>query len=503
MTFSRSLVGLAVLTALVTHTASAAPELIIANVRIVDVTQGVVTAPADVSIEHGLISAIDPVSEATSDAPRIDATGAYLAPGYWDMHVHLNHPALAERWLLPSFLVSGVVAVRDMAGDCVTPGCPNSISFMRDLQRRIDTHEILGPRIVAISSAIVNGPRAAEPGEPAWVTPATYEQGRALARRMKARGVDFIKPYDTLPRDAYFGMMAEARRLGLPVSGHIPHAVSTLEAIAAGQRGIEHAKHPAVDCSRFSRTFRDVVARWTAGESHRIYRSWADPARGDDNLGSFYPLMLATFDASLCQEVIAGMANSSSYYIPTLITRKFEALGDDAAFLDDARLRLVPASIRSAWQKDSGNFQRRFQDPQEKRSYVDFYELAVRLVGQAHQSGVRLLVGTDASDSYCFPGSGFHDELRELSRAGLSNQAILFAATTAAAQYMGQADRVGTVSVGKQAELVLLEANPLDDIANAARIRAVIRNGQVLDAQRLSDLEAGVARFVAEHESQH
>ncbi|MBL8267991.1 amidohydrolase family protein [Steroidobacter sp.] len=497
---SRSLL---VIGLLVAHAASAAPDLIIANVRIVDVTQGVVTAPADVSIEHGRISAISPVADAERDVPRIEAAGAFLAPGYWDMHVHLNHPTLAERWALPLFLASGVVAVRDMAGDCLTPGCKNNIKFMRDLQRRIDTNVILGPRIVAISSAIVNGPRAAEPGDPAWATPATYEQGRALARRMKARGVDFIKPYDTLPRDAYFGMMDEARRLGLPVSGHIPHAVSTLEALAAGQRGIEHAKHPAVDCSRFSRTFRDVVASWTAGDSPRIYRSWADPARGDENLGSFYPLMLATFDASICQNVIAGMASSSSYYIPTLITRKFEAFGDDVDFLDDSRLRLVPASIRSAWQKDSANFQRRFQDPQEKRSYVDFYELAMRLVGQAHEAGVHMLVGTDSSDSYCFPGSGFHDELKELSRAGLSNQAILFAATAAAAQYMGQADRVGTVSVGKQAELVLLDANPLEDIANAARIRAVIRNGKVLDAKMLSDLEANVARFVAEPESQN
>lgn len=491
------------LLALACATATHGASLTITNVRIVDVRNGTVSEPRDVEIEAGRIGAIRAPADrsATREEHRYDASGHYLVPGYWDMHVHLNHPGLVERWSLPLFLASGVTAVRDMAGDCWQPGCADNIKFVKGIQRRIERGELLGPRIVASASAPVNGPKGAAPGDPAWSTPTTEAEGRELARRLKARGVDFIKPYDTMPRAAYFGMLRAANEIGLAVGGHIPHGVSTLEALAAGQRSIEHAKHPAVDCSRFSRTFRDVVASWAAGESSRIYGNWANPGRGDVNLGSYYPLMLATFDDSLCRQVIAGMAASAAYYVPTLITRKFEARADEPGFIDDARLSLVPQSIREGWRQDSDRYRKRFQTPAEKRSYVDFYELGVRLVGAAHAAGVRILVGTDASDSYCFPGSGLHDEMLELRRAGMSNQAILYAATAAAAEFMGQSHRYGSVDTGKAADFVILAGNPLDDIAHARNIAAVIRDGRLLDRGMLLDLERRVASFVVDSRS--
>lgn len=498
-----TLTAVLTLLALAFGTTSEAARLTLENVRVVDVRDGSVSPPRDVEINDGRIGEIRNAAAAASntraqDGEHFDASGHYLVPGYWDMHVHLNHPVPAERWSLPLFIANGVTAVRDMDGDCWQPGCAQNLQFMRGIQRRIDRGEVLGPRVVAIASAVVNGPKGAAPDDPAWSTPTTERGGRELARRLKARGVDFIKPYDTMPRAAYFGMASEARKLGLTLSGHVPLGVSTLEALAAGQRGIEHAKHPAFDCNRFGRTFRDVASSWAAGESARIYGNWGEPARGDVSLGSFYPMMLATYDEKLCRQVIAGMAAAAAYYVPTLITRKFEARADDAQFLADDRLRFIPHSIRAGWQRDSDNYRRRFQVPAEKKAYVDFYELGVRLVGTSQAAGVRILVGTDASDSYCFPGSGLHDEMLELRRAGLSNRAILHAATLAAAEFIGMSDRYGSVDTGKAADLVILAANPLDDIANARNIAAVVRDGRLIDRAALRAMERRVEQFVVE-----
>jgi hypothetical protein len=479
----------ALVLALLAFAQAAGAALVITNVRIIDVVAGVAGEASDVAIDAGRITAIRPAGEPSAGTTeRFDGSGLYLVPGYWDMHAHVNAPELAASWLLPSFLAAGVTGVRDMAGDCWNVGCEDSIAFTRGLQQRISSGELSGPRIVAISSAAVGGPRVGEPGMPVWATPANAAQARKLADEARRRGVDLIKPYDTMTRAAYFAMMKRAREIGMPVGGHVPMSVSTLEAVRAGQRSIDHAKHPAIDCSRFSRTFHDVFAAWAAGDSQRIYRSWAEPGAAADNLGGYYQPILALHDETLCTQVIAEFAASGAYYVPTLITRKFEAFADESAFLDDSRLAGVPEAVRASWSEDAGNYRRRFADAAEKRAYVDLYRLAVRLVGESHRAGVPVLIGTDSPDSYCFPGSGYHDEMRELSQAGLSNADILRSATIVAARFMKLDDRFGSVAVGKTADLVLLEANPLDDIANAARIAALVRDGKLLDRAALGVL---------------
>lgn len=476
-----------------------AADLVIANVRVVDVVAGQVSEPRDVEVTGDRITAIhEPAAgaHAAVTGRRFDAQGGYLVPGFWDMHAHLNYPSVVEKWSLPLFTAAGVTAVRDMQGDCWRPGCDSTVQFMRGLQRKIGKGELLGPRIVAIASDLVHGPKA-RADNPARFAPSTAQGGKWIAREIKRRGADFIKPYDTLPRDAYFGMMSEARRIGLPVGGHVPLSVTTLEAVNAGQRTIDHAKHPALDCARYSRTFTEVYSTWAAGKSSSIYRGWARAENGDREIGSLYPMILATYDEALCEKVIAGIAASGAWYVPTLITRKFEAYADDLAFLKDDRLRLVPADIRKGWEEDAGNYQRRFKDRREKQVYVDFYELDIRLVGKMHAAGVPVLVGTDASDSYCFPGSALHDEMGELKRAGMSDADILRAATIVAARFMGQADRFGTVEAGKAADLVVLARDPLQDIANVRGIQAVVRDGKLLDRAALRELEEAAARFAA------
>lgn len=491
-------IALAVAVTSIGTDAMAAPAIEIRNVRIIDVRDGSTTPPRTVRIENGLIRGIEPTTRDSDRAANyVDGTSKYLVPGYWDMHAHVSSTELAASWIFPLFVASGVTGVRDTAGDCWVPDCKENIDSLRSAAARIESGEMLGPRIVAIGSDTVGGPRAAYEGLPEWASLLSSEQGRELARIVKGRGVDFVKPYDTIPRDAYFGMMAEARQVGIGVAGHVPKSVSMLEAVEAGQLSVEHAKHPAIDCSTFAPVFRGVFARWAAGESEWIYNGWADDNQSEHNLGGYYQHVLASFDEDICKEIISKFAASDAFYVPTLITRKFEALADDPAFLDDARLRFVPRRLHRSWKRDADNYEERFSNPVEKRAYVEFYELGVRLVGDIHRAGVPVLVGTDAPDSYCFPGSGYHDELQELKSAGLSNADILRAATYEAARVMNLEGSYGTIEVGKVADLLILNANPLSDIANAARISTVILNGRLLDRAALDALAEHAYAFAA------
>src|SRR5687767_10141695 len=182
-----------------------AESLIITNARVVNVADGTVSRPRDVAIEGNRIVAIRDASHPEPAGVRIhDAGGGFLTPGFWDMHAHVNSPEYAERWQLPLFLAAGVTGVRDMAGDCLEPNCRNTVQFTRSLQSRIAHGELSGPRILAISSALIHGPREHIEGTQPWTTPGDEAQSRALVQELKRRGVDFIKPYDTLPPAAYF-----------------------------------------------------------------------------------------------------------------------------------------------------------------------------------------------------------------------------------------------------------------------------------------------------------
>lgn len=470
-----------------------AESLVITNARIVNVVDGTSSEPRDVVIDGNRIVAIRDANHPAPAGARIhDAGGGYLTPGFWDMHAHVNSPEHAERWALPLFLAAGVTAVRDMAGDCFEPNCENTIQFTRSLQSRLARGEIVGPRILAISSALIEGPREGIEGAEPWSSPGDAAESRALVQELKRRGVDFIKPYDSMTRTAYFELLRAAHEVGLPVSGHVPMSVSSLEAVQAGQSTIEHAKHPLIDCSSYSQTFHRTFAAWAAGDSPDIYSSWAGGASGKTNLGSYYQPILSGFDQALCDRLIRDIAATQAYYVPTLITRRFEALADSESFLADPRINAVPQPLRQAWQEDAARYRKRFgASAREKQAYRDLHELAVQLVGRMHAAGVPVLVGTDSPDSYCFPGSGIVDEMRELQRAGMSNADVLRAATIEAAKFMRlQADH-GTVEAGKIADLVLLQNNPLEDIAHAARPRAVVFDGRLFDTQALRGLEEG------------
>ena len=190
--------------------------------------------------------------------------------------------------------------------------------------------------------------------------------------------------------------------------------------------------------------------------------------------------------------------NNVTWQVPTLVSSNVVAHANDASFAKDVRLAYAPSADREAWGPAQNMFVR-FSSPEYWVQRRAAFQKELEIVGDLHRAGVLFLAGTDSGGvPYLYPGFSLHDELAFLVQAGFTPIEALQAATLKPAQFLGLSDQLGTIAPGKQADLVLLEANPLDDIHNTQRIRAVVVQGRYLDRAALDELLAH-ARSAANH----
>ncbi|HEX5693572.1 MAG TPA: amidohydrolase family protein [Arenimonas sp.] len=447
----------------------ASGPLAITDVTLVDIRAGRLVAGQSVVVSGGRITAVGPVAETEvpAGARVIDGRGRYVMPALWDMHTHVY--AISPLLDMPLYIAYGVTNVRDLQG-CPASGDP-FIACYEDKQRW--TAEALagtrvGPRIFEASSFMANGPgMAARLGDvPAFFDVQTPEQARDFVRHFVGRA-DSIKVYDGIPRQAYFALVDEATRHGLVVVGHKPRAVSATEA-AVHQRSIEHARfllHESFD------------------GSDALRASVGTPAWREDRRA-----MLDRHDPAAAARIFGAMRANGTYYVPTHLTRWADAYADSPEVREDPALAYLHPLMKMQWLEDIDAVLARDPGPEARATYVDFYEKGLELTRQAHDAGVRIMVGTD----YIAPGLDVHRELEQLVKAGLSPQQALAAATIVPAGYAGASGRYGDVAPGRIADLILLGADPLADIRNTRSIQAVVFNGAVYDQQAIADLKAGV-----------
>jgi imidazolonepropionase-like amidohydrolase len=449
----------------------AAELLVVESARIVDLESATLGPPVTVTIENGRIRALDPAPGSGGSGTAVDGRGKFLIPGLWDMHVHLPLK-LSTHLHLPLFVAHGVTAVRDMA-DCLDPLEPAQACLQdkRSWNDAVARGELVGPRIMAVASFIIQGPSRRDEGYPAFFAPGTGDEARELARYARTRGFDFLKVYDSVPRDAFLALLEEAEAQSLDVVGHRPRAVSGLEASRAGQRSMEHARLFLEECYPGAEKLRSENRRYTTADRRA---------------------MLDGHDRLQCEELFAAMRENRTWFVPTHLTRRMDAFADDPEFRDDPRLRYVHFLQRKFWSEDADGMVADDPTPEGREAYMDFYEKGLSLTGEAYRAGVPILAGTDANDTYAFPGSGLHDELEELVKAGLTPAEALRAATSSPARYFGVEAEYGSIAMGKAADLILLRENPLSDIRNTRSIEAVILGGRLYRREQLDALLGGV-----------
>jgi imidazolonepropionase-like amidohydrolase len=421
-----------------------AKTLAITHVTVIDVRGGPPEPDMTVTVHGGRIAAIKKSSPTLpKETQVVDGHSKFLIPGLWDMHVHTNFgdwlPG-GKELILPLFVANGVTGVRDMGGD---------LQLLKEWRTQIDAGTIVGPRMV-ISGPMIDG---APPHFPASVPVTTAAGGRKAVDDLKLGGADFIKVQSYIRRDAYFAVADESKKQGMTFVGHVPDAIRASEASNAGQKSIEHYTGIFEGCS----TIEDELLRGPKG-----------PRR-----------VVETYSAPKCAALVALLAKNGTWQVPTLYWERGQWLIDDLDLSQSPGAKYAAASLRnSTYKKFIASILKEMDtDPVAYRRQFVAMELEMTLA--MHRAGVPLMAGTDtAAGVYVIPGFSLHQELELFVKAGLTPMEALQTATLNPAKFLGRTRDVGTVEEGKLADLVLLDANPLDDIRNTQKISGVVLGGQ-------------------------
>ena len=477
----RKALALPVALVFATRVAAAQPELAITHVTVVDVRSGSVQTDKTLLIGGGKILSIqDGNRKAPANTKVVSGSGKFVIPGLWDMHYHFDGGKPGEREF-NLLVANGVLGIRDM-GDP-----PDAIFAAR---AKTASGVVLGPRIVACGP-IVDGPNPSNP--PLSVSVGDAAEARALVHELKGLGADCVKVHDGVPLDAYLALADEAKKAGIPVVGHVPVALLVRQASDAGQRSIEHEL-----CHRAASTMEDAIL-----ESQKSNDVFAEAMRTKNF--SLIPESIAKngndvldhYSDERAGELYALLARNGTYLDPTLVTDRALSFVDELVKQDDPRSKYIPAEQRAWWDPAKGMLTR-YRTP----AYIAFrkrqFKKTLEQIPRAQRRGVRFLAGTDTTLPFVYPGFSLHDELGLFVLAGLSPLHALQTATINPAEFLGFEDSTGSVEAGKSADLVLLDANPLEDIRNTTRIHAIVLRGTLLRRRELDAL-LKAARTAAQH----
>lgn len=402
------------------------PDLIIRHVNVVDVDSGRVLADRLVAMADGKFTAViaDPGTfEPAAGTHMIDGTGTYAIPGLWDMHVHVCWSDTNASLLLPALLAHGITGVRDMGGD---------LRLVNAFKKRANDDPSLGPDLIGCGPLLDGDP----PVFPDFSVPLDgASKVEYVIDSLVANGADFIKVYSLLGRNEFDRIAAHCRSINIPFEGHLSELVEPEHAIDQGQRSIEHL--------------------------NRL-----------DELWSTSPALL--------DSLATRMVRSGAWSCPTLVVYDRKARAHDPALRDSSLDALVPG-LQQEWISWLADRTGRYATPRAHDSLRLAFERQMALVKRLHDLGVPILAGSDlGGQAFIYPGTGLLEELDLLVRAGLTPNEALRAATILPARYFGKADERGSIAVGKQADLVLLNADPLGSIANVRTIEKVIHRGVLI-----------------------
>jgi hypothetical protein len=468
---------------LVSCSPSRSTRIAIRNVTMIDATGAAPKPNCTVLISGGRISAIGPSDKITipGDYKIIDGTGKFLIPGLADMHIHLTgagEPGGSREFILPLLVANGITTVRDMGG---------KVEYLKALREEIDSGKRLGPQIFFTGPYLDGNPPSFQPS----IVVQTAGEGVAAVDKLKNEGVDFIKVQSRLQPDAYYAIAQESKRQKIRFLGHVPDSITAGAASDAGQVSIEHLTGVLLGCSAREEELRQrkLVPQPAGQNKEEILaqdRAWTKDLLDSDS-------------QQKAADLVRKFAANRTWQVPTfpmLVHLGYVTPESDLG--NDPRLKYVPLKVRQFWEQGR-NAQVADRTAADFAQRAEIFRRSLEIIGKMNAAGVPIMAGTDAPAPNVFPGFSLHEDMAYLVEAGLTPMQALQAATVGPAEFLGRRAEQGTIEMGKRADLVLLDANPLDDIQNTQKIRAVIVNGGLLRRSELDTLLASVENFAAAH----
>ncbi len=437
-------------------------DLVISNGNTIDIETGNIERQ-DIFIKNGRIQKIVTSGGSTNYQfqEKIDAKGKYILPGFWDNHVHFrggDSLIKANKDFLKLYIANGITTVRDAGGDLTTS--------VLAWKKEIANGQLIGPTIYT-SGPKIDGPNATWAGS--LVVENASDVSKALDSLQQLK-TDFVKIYESrISRTAYLETVSQATKRGLITSGHMPFTVELKENIDAGIGAIEHLYYVLKGCSSKEKEITQAII-------NKEYGFWQSMEK-----------LIDSYDTKTAQRTFEQLKDNDIYVVPTLHIGHVLSYLDEENHTEDPYLKLIPKELVATYEGRIKRALNSSDKAKKDRKALDTF--FVTLAKSLSDANVHLLAGSDsgAFNSYTYPGVSLHKELEALVNAGISPLKALKTSAYNGAHFLKKNNDYGTIAIGKISDLVLLNANPLNDIKNSRKVFKVIKEKYIYDPQKITE----------------
>ncbi len=448
----------------------------IQNINTIDPTDGL-KEHQTVIIKNGKLLKIDdtaaiPLSQENNTI--IDGTDKFLIPGLWDAHVHFAYIEELAPSMFDLFLTHGITSVRDTGG---------KVDFVKFWKDQALSNPTKAPR-VRMAGPLLDGTPNVYDGSDAQhpelsvglnSVHAVEQQIELLA----TKNVDLLKAYEMLSQEQFLAIISMAKAKGLKVTGHVPLSMDVITASNSGLNSMEHLRNLELSCASNSKELwserKEMLANGTDISGGSLRSAIHDAQR---------EIAITNYDETKAQEVLAVLKKNDTWQIPTLALNTFFTARYFGRKDHQESYKLVPDSIGQYWKQRSEALTK--IEASDFRKTYDAWNY--KMVGKIHEAGIDIMAGTDTPIAFLTPGFSLHEELTVLVKAGLSPLEALKTATLNPAKYFNLEKELGSIKEAMWADLIILDANPLDDIKNTRKINTVIKQGEVYTRKKLDDM---------------
>ncbi|MDW3192664.1 MAG: amidohydrolase family protein [Cytophagales bacterium] len=452
--------------------------LCIQNITIIDPIDGLKENQTLV-IKDGKIHRVAPSAELklSDQNTIIDGTGKYLIPGLWDTHVHFSYMEELAPRMLDLFLAYGITSVRDTGGD---------INFVNQWKQKALSNPTGAPRVMIAGPLLDGLPNVydgSDPGHPPLsVGLGTVADVQDQIELLDSMDVDLLKAYEMLTPEQFATVTKMAREKGLKVTGHVPLSMDVISASNAGLNSMEHMRNLEISCaSNWEALLQQRRDMLFSGRTDKggILRSRIHAAQR--------PIAIENYDEGRANEVLGVLATNETWQIPTLTLATNVTERPFAEVQYQESFKYLPENVENQWKQNIEDFVNTRQPTEFQLEYTTWFR---NMVGKVHVAGIDIMAGTDCPIFFLTPGRSLHQELVVLVNAGLSPLDALKTATYNPARYFNMENELGTIKENHWADLLILDANPLENIDHTRQINAVIKQGNYMDRARLDEMLA-------------